>query len=119
QTPSEWDPGLGRNIVIRRNVFRGTQSIAIEAGALNLNNGFEFFSGLVVDNNYFDTFNNVAGPGTLVAISLVGQAAQNSTVTNNFIRRGPAGVGDVGIAIEMSGGGVVSGNTLWNFSYSV
>jgi Ca2+-binding RTX toxin-like protein len=116
-TPAEWDPGLGRNITIRRNVFRGTQRIAIEAGALNLNNGSEYFSGLFVDNNYFDAFNS-ADHDTLVAISLVGQAAQNSKVTNNFIRRGPAGAGDVGVAIEMSGSGVVSGNTLWNFSYS-
>src|SRR5262249_46205680 len=57
QEPTEWDPGLGRNIIIRRNVFLRTQRIAVEVGALNLNNGLEFFSGLVVDNNYFDAFN--------------------------------------------------------------
>jgi hypothetical protein len=118
QTPAEWDPGLGRNIVIRRNVFLGTQRIAIEAGALNLNNGSEYFSGLIVDNNYFDAFNSAQSHHS-VAISLVGQAAENSTVTNNFIRRGPADAGEIGVAIEMSGSGVVSGNTLWNFAYSV
>jgi hypothetical protein len=108
---------LGRNIVIKRNVFLGTQRMGIEVGPAS--SGAEYLSGLTVDNNFFDASNNLAGPGTLVDISLVGQAAQNTTVTNNFIRRGPADAGEVGVAIEMTGSGVVSGNTISNFAYAV
>lgn len=116
QEPTNANTSLGHDIVIQRNVFLGTQRAAIEVGPAS--SGSEYFSGLVVNNNYFDNFNNTAGPGTLLAISLVGQSSQNSTITNNFIRRGPADAGEVGVAIEMTGTGVVAGNTIANFSYA-
>jgi Ca2+-binding RTX toxin-like protein len=115
QEPATANKSLGRNIVITRNVFLGTQRMAIEAGPSTL--GSEYFSGLVIDNNFFDAFNNLAGPGTLVACSLVGQAAESTTVTNNFFRRGSANAGMLGIAIEFAGSGVVTGNTFWDFTY--
>jgi nucleoid-associated protein YgaU len=117
QEPLTADTSLGNDIIIRRNTFEGTQRAAIEIGPAS--EGAEYFSGLVIDSNYFDNFNNTAGDGTLLPISLVGQAAQNTTVTNNFIRRGPADAGGVGVAIEMSGSGIVSGNTIVNFSFAV
>jgi len=116
QEPLTTDTGLGQDIVIRNNVFLGTQRAAIEAGPAT--SGSEYFSGLVVDNNYFDNFNNLAEDGTLLAISLVGQSAENTTITNNFIRRGPADAGEIGVAIEMTGTGVVSGNTIADFSFA-
>ena len=116
QEPSTGDRSLGRNIVMERNVFIGTQRAAIEVGPSP--SGAEYFSGLVVNNNYFDDFNNTGGAGTLLPISLVGQAAENTTVTNNFIRRGPNDAGDVGVAIEMTGTGEVTNNTISNFSFA-
>jgi hypothetical protein len=91
--------------------------MAIEVGPSS--SGAEYLSGLIVDHNFFDASNNLAGPGTLVDVSLVGQASKNTAVTNNFFRRGPANAGMLGVAIEMTGSGVVSGNTFWDFSYSV
>lgn len=117
QEPTTTDTTLGHDIIIRRNVFEGTQRAAIEVGPAS--SGSEYFSGIVVDNNYFDNFNNTGGDGTLLPISLVGQSSQNTTITNNFIRRGPADAGEVGVAIEMTGTGVVSGNTIANFSFAV
>jgi hypothetical protein len=116
QEPTSADKNLGRNIVFERNVFIGTQRAAIEVGPAS--SGAEYLSGLVVNNNYFDNFNNLGGPGTLLPVSLVGQASENTTITNNFIRRGPADAGDVGVAIEMTGTGNVSNNTIWNFTYA-
>ena len=115
QEPTTSDHSLGRNIVMTRNVFLGTQRAAIEVGPSST--GSEYFSGLTVNDNFFDNSNNVGGPGTLLAISLVGQSAENTTVTDNFIRRGPADAGEVGVAIEMTGSGVVSDNTISNFAY--
>jgi len=42
----------------------------------------------------------------------------NTTITNNFISRGSSDVGDMGVAVEMTGTGTVSGNTIANFSYA-
>jgi len=116
QEPTTANTSLGHDIVIQRNAFVGTQRVAIEAGPAST--GSEYFSGLVINNNYFDNFNNTVGTGTLLAISAVGQSSQNTTITNNFIRRGPSDAGEVGVAIEMTGSGVVSGNTISNFSYA-
>jgi hypothetical protein len=116
QEPTTTDYSLGRNIVMTRNVFLGTQRAAIEVGPAST--GSEYFSGLTVDNNFFDDSNNIGGPGTLLPISLVGQSAENTTVTNNFIRRGPADAGEIGVAIEMTGSGDVSNNTISNFAYA-
>ena len=116
QEPTTDDASLGNNIVIQRNVFIGTQRVAVEIGPAS--SGSEHFSGLVISNNYFDNFNNTAGEGTLLAISAVGQSSQNTTITNNFINRGSSDGGDIGVAIEMTGTGTVSGNTIANFSYA-
>ena len=116
QEPTTNDASLGNNIVIQRNVFIGTQRVAVEIGPAS--SGSEHFSGLVISNNYFDNFNNTAGEGTLLAISAVGQSSQNTTITNNFINRGSSDGGDIGVAIEMTGTGTVSGNTIANFSYA-
>ncbi len=116
QEPTTDDASLGNNIVIERNVFIGTQRAAVEIGPAS--SGSEHFSGLVISNNYFDNFNNTAGEGTLLAISAVGQSSQNTTITNNFINRGSSDGGDIGVAIEMTGTGTVSGNTIANFSYA-
>jgi hypothetical protein len=116
QEPTNGDHSLGRNIAITNNVFTGTQRAAIEAGPST--SGAEYFSNLTVSGNYFDDFNNLGGPGTLLPISLVGQAAENTTVADNYISRGPNDAGDIGVAIEMTGTGHVSNNTIANFAYA-
>jgi hypothetical protein len=116
QEPANADHSLGRNIAITNNVFLGTQRAAIEAGPSP--NGAEYFSNLTVSGNFFDNFNDLGGAGTLLPISLVGQAAENTTVTNNYISRGPNDAGDIGVAIEMTGTGDVSNNTIANFAYA-
>jgi hypothetical protein len=117
QEPTNANHSLGRNIVLTRNVFQGFHRAAIEIGPAS--RGSEYFSGLVVDNNFFDNSDNRGGPGTLLPISLVGQSAENTTVTNNFIRRGPTDAGEIGVAIEMTGTGHVANNTIANFAYAV
>ena len=116
QEPTNADHSLGRNIEITRNVFLGTQRAAIEAGPSL--NGAEYFSNLTVTDNFFDDFNNQGGSGTLLPISLVGQAAENTTVAGNFISRGPNDAGEIGVAIEMTGTGEVTNNTIANFAYA-
>jgi hypothetical protein len=93
-------------------VFLGTQRAAIELGPNAT--GWEYFSGIVVDQNYFDNFNNAGGSDAdaLLAISLVGQASVNTTVTNNFIRLGPKNAGN-GAAIEVTGTGLTENNVIW------
>jgi hypothetical protein len=110
---------LGRNLIFRRNVILGARRAAIEIGPSST--GSQYFSGLIVDNNFFDNFNNdpASGQGTLLPISLVGQASVNSTVTNNFIRRGPINAGVVCVGIEFTGSGECKNNTIWNFSYTI
>jgi hypothetical protein len=115
QAPTNADTNFGNNIVIENNVFLGTQRAAVEIGPAYP--GTEYFSGLVISHNYFDNFNNTAGEGTLLAISAVGQSSENTTITNNYISRGPNDAGDVGVAIEMTGTGEVSGNTIVNFAF--
>jgi len=117
QEPTTANTSLGRNIIIQRNVFFGTERVPIEIGPAST--GAEYFSGLVVDSNYIDASNNNADTGTLIGISLVGQAAEDTKVTNNFIRRGDADAGEVGVAIEMTGSGLVAGNTIWNMPFAV
>ena len=117
QGPTNGDTSFGNDIVIARNVFLGTQRAAIEIGPAILP-GMEHFSGLVIDSNYFDNFNNIAESGTLLAISAVGQLSENTTITNNYISRGPNDAGEVGVAIEMTGTGEVSGNTIVNFAFA-
>jgi len=116
QSPTTADAAFGNNIAIENNVFLGTQRVAVEIGPASA--GSEYFSGVVVNNNYFDNFNNTAGHGTLLAVSVVGQSAENTTITNNYINRGPADAGEAGVAIEMTGTGHVSGNTIVNFAYA-
>ena len=68
QEPTSADHSLGRNIHIERNVFFGTQRAAIEVGPAST--GAEYFSGLVVHDNFFDNFNNLTGdPGTMIGAS--------------------------------------------------
>ena len=118
QSPTNADRNFGNDIVIENNVFLGTQRAAIEIGPASP--GTEYFAGLVINNNYFDNFNNGGGEswGTMLAISAVGQSSENTTITNNYISRGPNGAGEVGVAIEMTGTGEVSGNTIVNFGYA-
>src|SRR5262249_17861241 len=116
QEPTNGDHSLGRNMIIERNVFIGTDRAAIEMGPSST--GAEYFGHLVVNNNFFDAFDDRPDPGTILPISLVGQAAEDTTITNNFIRRGPAAAGDVGVAIEMTGTGEVTGNIIENFSFA-
>jgi hypothetical protein len=110
---------LGRNLIFRRNVILGARRAAIEIGPSST--GSQYFSGLIVDNNFFDNFNNdpASGQGTLLPISLVGQASVSTTVTNNFIRRGPINAGVVCVGIEFTGSGACKNNTIWNFSYTI
>lgn len=117
QGPTTSDTAFGHDIVIERNVFLGTQRVAVEIGPAT--SGSEYFSGLIINDNYFDDFKNTVGEGTLLAISVVGQSSENTTITNNYIGRGPTNSGEVGVAIEMTGTGHVSGNTIVNFSYAV
>ena len=117
--PDTPTPSLGRNLVFRRNVVLGARRAAIEIGPSST--GSQYFSGLVVDNNFFDDFNNdpASGHGTLLPISLVGQSSVNTTVTGNFIRRGPVNAGVTCVGIEFTGSGECSNNTIWNFSYTI
>jgi len=116
QTPDPPNQNLGRNIIIRRNVFLGTRRAAIEMGPNAT--GWEYFSGIVVDNNYFDAFNNAPGQGpALLAISLVGAASVDTTVTNNFIRVGSKNVGN-GAAIEVTGTGLTKNNVIWGWRFA-
>jgi hypothetical protein len=117
QEPSNADRSLGRNILITRNVFLGTERAAIEVGPSSA--GAEYFSNLTVSDNFFDDFNNSGGAGTLLPISLVGHAAENTTVTGNFIRRGPTDAGEIAVAIEMAGSGDISNNTIVNFAFAI
>src|SRR6185369_6594166 len=93
QEPTNANHSLGRNIAISRNVFLGTRRAAIEVGPSS--SGAEYFSNLTVTDNFFDDFNNQGGPGTLLPISLVGQAAENTTVADNYISRGPGNHGAI------------------------
>jgi hypothetical protein len=117
-SPTDGDTNFGNDIVIENNVFLGTQRAAIEIGPANP--GTEHFSGLVINNNYFDNFNNTGGESwdTMLAISAVGQSSDNTTITNNYISRGPNDAGASGVAIEMTGTGEVSGNTIVNFGFA-
>ncbi len=119
QSPTVANQSLGRNLVWRRNVFLKTQRACIEVGPAS--SGAEYFSGLIVDNNFFDDFDHKDGTdgGSMLPISLVGQAAVNTTITNNFIRRGSINAGYIAPAIEIAGSGDVSKNLLWNWAYSV
>lgn len=110
---------LGRDLIFRRNVIIGARRAVIEIGPSS--EGSEYTSGLVVDNNFFDDFNNdvQAGQGTLLPISLVAQSAVNTTVTNNFIRRGPRNNGLVCIGIEFTGSGECAHNVIWDMSYTI
>jgi hypothetical protein len=118
QQPTTPNKSLGRNIVIRRNVFLATQCACMEAGPAS--SGAEYFSDLVVQNNFFDDFDNRSGADTMLPISLVGQAAQNTLVADNFIRLGtrPSVVGKRSPAIEFTGTGECRNNVLWGWHYA-
>jgi hypothetical protein len=66
QEPTNADHSLGRNIAITRNIVLGTQRAAIEAGPSS--SGAEYFSNLMVTDNFFDNFDNRGGAGTLLPI---------------------------------------------------
>lgn len=118
QEPTIPNKLLGRNIQIRRSVFLATQCACIEAGPAS--NGAEYFSNLVVQENFFDDFDNRSGAETMLAISLVGQAAENTLVADNFIRLGtrPSVAEKKSPAIEFSGTGQCRRNVLWGFHYA-
>ena len=116
QEPTNSDTTLGNNIVITKNVFLGTKRAAVEVGPAS--EGAEYFNGLVVNDNFFDDFKNAGEEGTLLAISLVGQASQNTTVKRNFIRRGNGSPNMTGVAIEFTGTGECSDNVVVNFDYT-
>lgn len=110
------DSSRGRNLVFRRNVVSGLKRAGIEIGS----GGRQSFVNLVVDHNWFDAFDfNPGDDGSCLAISLVGRASQNTTVTDNFIRMGPINAGKPGVAIEFTGTGECSGNLIWDFEYPV
>lgn len=107
----------GNNIVIKNNVFVGTTRAAMEIGP-SATTG-QFFSGTVVDNNYFDDFRYQGADNfsALLAISLVGWKMTGTTVTNNFIRMGDANHGN-GCAIEFTGPGECTNNTIWGWRFA-
>jgi hypothetical protein len=120
--PHNNDHRWGNNLVFQRNVFLKSKRCELELGP----GGTQYFNGAVFDGNFFDDHENANDPvgtvepqGTLLPISLVGMAAQNSRVQNNFIRRGDFNRGLVCIAIEIAGSGDISNNILWNFPYAV
>jgi hypothetical protein len=111
---STTDGTVGRNLIWQRNVFIGTQRAAIEVGPSS--GAAQFYDGLVVDNNWFDDFNLLAQAGTMLPISLVGQAARNTTVSNNFVRKGSRPNSQQWApAIEFTGTGECKLNTLWGW----
>lgn len=114
QEPLQPDSSLGKNFKITKNVFLRTQRAAVEVGP----GGSQFYSGMVVNDNFFDDFNNAGEEGTLLAISLVGQAAENTEVARNFIKRGVYVAGVTATAIEFTGTGDCSENTVINFDYT-
>jgi hypothetical protein len=110
------DTSRGRNLVFRRNAVTGLKRAGIEIGS----GGRQSFTGLIVDSNWFDAFDfNPGDDGSCLAISLVGQASRNTTVTNNFVRMGPINAGKSGVAIEFTGTGECTGNLIWDFEYPV
>jgi hypothetical protein len=110
------DPSRGRNLVFRRNAVSGLKRAGIEIGP----SGRQSFNGLVVDTNWFDEFGFTPGDdGSCLAISLVGQASQHTTVTNNFVRMGSNNPGESGVAIEFTGTGECASNLIWDFDYPV
>jgi len=107
----------GRNWTIQRCVFSGTTRAAMEFGPSSTT--AEYFTGLVVSNNYFTGFNytpNSDNFAALLAISLVGQASTNTTVANNWIDMGLLDRGH-GAAIEFTGTGECTNNTILNWLF--
>jgi len=115
QEPTTPNTSLGRNIIVQRNVFLLTNRACMEFGPSGT--GSEYYSGLTVTNNFFDNFNNTSGASSMLPISCVGQSATNTTITNNWISRGPINAGLLSPAIEIAGDGVVSGNYIVNWGY--
>lgn len=107
----------GRNWTIQRCVFSGTTRAAMELGPSNTT--AEYFTGIVVSNNYFTGFNytpNTDNYSALLAISLVGQGSTNTTVANNWIDVGQAMLHH-GDAIEFTGTGECTNNTILNWQF--
>jgi hypothetical protein len=113
------DVNRGRNIKFLRNVGSGILRAAVEIGP----GGRQSFTGIVVENNWFDQFGDTGenDGGSRLGISCVGMQASNTTIKNNFLRVGnlPASAGKKGVAIEIVGTGEVTGNTIVNFAYAV
>lgn len=112
------NPAKGNALIWRRNIFIGTKRAAIEVGPAST--GSEYFGGLIVENNFFDDFDCQGDAGTMLPISLVGQAAQNTKVLNNFIRKGyrktVSGLVYT-VGIEFTGSGECAGNVIDGFYY--
>ena len=109
------DRTRGRDIVIERNVFRGTTRMPIEVGPLGA-----YTEDLVVRDNWAADFKN-RGPdpgqsmSTFVAYSIVPTHGVNSHIVNNYAIAGNRGAGAIGI--ELDGSGEIYGNKVEDFSY--
>lgn len=122
QVPNSANKTLGNNMIWRRNVFLGTQRAAIEVGPNGA--GAEYFNGIIVESNFFDDFNPQDGPAGMLAISLVGQAAVNTLVKGNFVRKGTRPSANTSAmewttGTEFTGTGEMTGNTICGFRYNL
>ncbi len=110
----------GHDIHMRRNVFLLTQRAAIETGT-----GEEFFSGMVIENNFFDEFDCRGEVGTMLPISLVSQRMENTTVVDNYIDKGSkplmnsGGIWEWTTGTEFTGTGLYARNKVINFRYNL
>lgn len=109
------DRTRGRNILIERNIFRGTARMPVEVGPIGA-----YTENLVVRDNWAEDFRN-RGPdpgstmSTYVAYSLVPTHGINTVITGNYAIAGNGGRGDIGI--ELDGSGEISGNHIEDFRY--
>ncbi len=120
QVPHTPNTAMGNDIVIRRNVCLGTKRAAFEMGPA----GNQYFNGIIVEDNFMDAWNHAnVTPGTpapdLLPISCVGANAINTTIQNNYLRKGPINSGTYAVGLEISGSGTCTGNTMVNFAYGI
>jgi len=108
-------PTQGRDIVIERNIFRGTARMPVEVGPIGA-----YTENLIVRDNWAEDFKN-RGPdpggtmSTFVAYSLVPTHGLNTIITGNYAIAGRRGRGDIGI--ELNGSGEIADNHIEDFNY--
>lgn len=110
----------GRSIWFYRIVCLGTRRAAIEVGP----SGHQFYDDLRVIDCFMDDFDLHPSEdiGEMLAISLVGQGAQNTTVQGNFARRGSRSSTSWSpwtTGYEFTGTGDCSDNISWGFRFSL